>query len=295
MNRKGVVLIISFIVILFLTILAAAFLVKSVNENNLTKRSLNSTRAFWLAEEGIAESVKDLTVSSVNGCWTQARGCPQGYTCCYSARTSQLTSDYYQIDSFGTVTFPDGAVVSGSLRAVARMEVPDASNFEHAIETTGELITKGSAYTITGTVNENAALDFSNLFEHSKEELKSVADHLYEDVLAGAIDGITWVDVSSGSELVVAGDLEGSGILIISGDVHFSGTFDFDGIVYVIGELRISGTPTINGSILAESGADIDTTITGHVTINYDPEAITAALANISGVSSQIVSWRQTS
>jgi len=294
MNRKGVVLILSFFIIIILVILASALLVKSVNENNLAKRYVNSIRAFWLAEEGIAQGLRSLpSTANVNGCLSQVRGCPQADSCCYAATISQLTSAYYRIDSVGTVALGTGGLVSSPLSIVARVQFPDASNFPHAIEITGNLVITGHAYTINGTVNEEAALSFSDLFEESKEGLKSMADNLYEDTLTEPVSGITWVDVSSGSQLTVSGDLQGSGILVISGDAHFSGTFDFDGIIYVIGKLRMSGTPTINGAIFAESETDVDTTISGHVTLNHDPEAISAALTNLFGVTSEAVSWRQ--
>ncbi|MFH1504289.1 MAG: hypothetical protein ABIH08_02730 [Candidatus Omnitrophota bacterium] len=294
MNRKGVVLILSFFVIVSLTVLAGVVLTKSINENNLVKRHVKSIQAFWLTEEGIAQGLRDLpSTANVNGCLSQARGCLQGDTCCYTASISQLTSAYYQIDSVGTVTLGTGGTVSKSLSIIARAELPSSSNFPHAVEVTGELIIKGQAYTINGTVNEGAALSFSDLFEQSKEEVRSMADNLYEDTLAESISGITWVDVSSGGELAVSGDLQGDGILVISGDAHFSGTVDFDGIIYIIGKLRMSGTPTINGSVFAESETDVDTTISGHVTLNHSSEAISGALVYLQGVTAEIVSWRQ--
>jgi len=286
MNKKGIVLILSFLVVTVLTVLLASLFFKTINENNLTQRHLNSVQAFWLAEAGIAEAVKNLPGSTPDGCLST------GY--CYSVDISALPNSYYQIDSTGSVSLPSGEVINQrALRAVARTIPPDISSFPHAIEITGSLITKGNAYTINGTVSENAAVNFSDLFEHSKAEIEAAAAYTYQDTLIEPVGMVTWVNVSTGTELTVAGDLEGSGVLIVAGDVHFSGTVDFDGILYVMGRCRMSGTPTINGAVFVESEADIDATISGHVTMNYDVVEITEALTYLGLTSSEIRSWQE--
>ncbi|MFH1645658.1 MAG: polymer-forming cytoskeletal protein [Candidatus Omnitrophota bacterium] len=290
MNKKGVALIICLIVIVILLVFSGALFSKTINDGNMVKRYVYSTEAFWLAETGIAEGIRNLPYAgSLSG---QVK---TDYA--YSvAPLISLGNSYYQIDSTGTVTLPIGGSISESVSVVVKTSPPDPSNFIHAIETTGSLITKGQAYTITGTVNELAEFDFSVLFGVTKETMRSYATHLYnDDNFVAPVDAITWVDVDSGDLLTVAGDLQGSGILVISGDAHFSGTIDFRGIIYVIGELRLSGTPIVNGTVFAESGADIDTTIQGHVTITYDIAAINDALAYLAFLSSEVKAWRQTS
>jgi len=284
MNKKGFALVLSLLTVLALSILLAGFFLKSINEKGLAERHAYNIKAFWLAEAGIAESVNNLP-NNVSNCLQDGH--------CYATVVLELSGEYYQINSVGTVSLPSGGQVEKELEVVVKVNRPDASNFPDAIQTTGELITKGRAYTINGTINEQAALNFADLFECSKEEMELWATHYYSDQLLEPIDGITWVDTTDGNELTVAGNLQGSGILVIFGDVHFSGTLDINGIVYVIGKLRMSGTPTINGTILAESQADIDTTIVGHVTINHNTEIISNALIFLQGVSSEIVSWKE--
>lgn len=292
MNKRGAVLVFSLLLVTVLAIVSAALFLKTINEKNLTERYINSIRAFWVAETGIAEGVRNLPTSPLNSCLDESEGCPSGSSCCYNVTTSYLGDVYYQIDSVGSVALVSGGTISRALSGIVRTTPPDSAGFAHAIETTGELVTQGE-YTINGTVNENAALNFSDLFSSSKEELKSSATYLYDESTFGApISGITWVDVSSGT-LTISGNLAGSGILVIEGDTHFAGTFDFDGVIYVIGELAMSGTPTINGAILAESGVDIDTTIGGDVTINYDSTEIADALDPLQYISSEVVSWHE--
>ncbi|OGX18540.1 MAG: hypothetical protein A3K83_07620 [Omnitrophica WOR_2 bacterium RBG_13_44_8b] len=107
------------------------------------------------------------------------------------------------------------------------------------------------------------------------------------------VDGITWVDLSPGEELRISSDTwSGSGLLVVGGDAQITGG-TFNGILYVIGKLRMSGNPVINGSVLAESQAEIDTTLTGNVTISYDSGAITSALGPLGFVAPVIVSWEE--
>ena len=61
MNKKGVALIVSIFVVTVVMILAAAIFLKSTNESNLVRRRILSMRAFWLAEAGIAEGVKNMS------------------------------------------------------------------------------------------------------------------------------------------------------------------------------------------------------------------------------------------
>ena len=57
MNNKGAVLVFSLVIILVLSVLASSFYFKSINENTLTKRYVESIRAFWLAEAGRLASI----------------------------------------------------------------------------------------------------------------------------------------------------------------------------------------------------------------------------------------------
>lgn len=52
-NKKGIVLITSYIVIAVLTILGAAFISRSISEMRIAEREQNSIQAFYLAEAGI--------------------------------------------------------------------------------------------------------------------------------------------------------------------------------------------------------------------------------------------------
>lgn len=296
MNKRGIALIFTFLVIMVLSILLSSFFLSSINENSLVRRYVSSVRAFWLAETGIAEAVDNMP-NNVNGSlgstnWT------------YSANTSLLTSPFYQIESTGSVQLPSGEMINRSLTAVVMTNAVDPNNFQHAIRTTVDLVTHGNvtiscadpAKCPNGPTEEFASLSFSTLFEHGTAEIKSFADYVYSDPPNNVtpVAGITWVDVSEGQELRITSDTwSGNGILIVSGDAQITGG-TFSGIIYVIGELRMSGNPTITGSILAESAAEIgDTTLTGTVTITHDFNVIQSALSPLQFISPEIVAWRE--
>lgn len=56
-EKKGQVLILSYVVLIFLTIIVAAFLVKAASENNLTQRQRLTQEAIYLAEGGIEDTL----------------------------------------------------------------------------------------------------------------------------------------------------------------------------------------------------------------------------------------------
>ncbi|MCK5289287.1 MAG: hypothetical protein KAJ79_09495, partial [Candidatus Omnitrophica bacterium] len=67
MNKKSSILVVVIIVAVVLTILGTALLHKSITENNLAQKYLNSTRAFWLAEAGINEALFEIRKGNNSG------------------------------------------------------------------------------------------------------------------------------------------------------------------------------------------------------------------------------------
>ncbi|MFA5004859.1 MAG: hypothetical protein WC561_01875 [Candidatus Omnitrophota bacterium] len=59
MNNRGVALIISYMVVSVLTILSSVFLVGSSTESNAARNYSNSSRAFWIAEAGMAQAYRN--------------------------------------------------------------------------------------------------------------------------------------------------------------------------------------------------------------------------------------------
>lgn len=298
-GRRGIVLIVSILVVVVLSILSASLLFKSVTESNLSQRHVHSMRAFWLAETGVAQAVRNLPTSPLNDCIGPTQGCPAGgYNCCYSTNSSSLiigNITYYDITSTGSITFPAGGSISRDLEVYVRITPPGADDFPNAIASTGEINQLGEGVTITGTIDEYATINFSDLFGSSKAEVRNAADQIYDEAsFAEPLTGITWVDDADGGlDLIMNGTLSGSGILIIEGNALISGTVTFNGIIYVIGELTMLGNATLSGTVIAESGVGVDTTAGGSVTITYDPTPISDALNLIQFLSAVVVSWQE--
>ncbi len=291
MNKKGIVLIFGLIVVLVLTILSASIYSKSINESNLSKRHVESIRAFWLAEAGVAETVDKLP--------TPQSGYIGNATYKYSTSVNQTNSTLYEITSTGSVEIIPTKEITRVIKVNVKTSDVSSSNFKYAIETTTDLVIKGASVDINPDPPENyqeedSTLDFQALFGCSKAEMKSNADHLYTpSTFDSPIDGITWVDVPTGNTFNITGNYTGSGILVVSGNVKFAGDFVFDGIIYVIGELTIIGNVTASGSVLAESSTEVDTTIQGSVILNWDDDKIDAALNEVRFLTKNIVSWQE--
>ncbi|KPK98576.1 MAG: hypothetical protein AMJ95_03545 [Omnitrophica WOR_2 bacterium SM23_72] len=293
MNKpKGIVLVFSLMVMLVLSILLASFYFQSANESKQALVFENSTRAFWLAEAGLAKAL-----SAFSGPTTLS-GYIGDTNHTYSVQVSLLSGIYYTIVSTGTVTSPATGTTSRTISATVKLGAVDPTKFKYGIETTAALKMFGDV-TIdpSDSWKEYSTLDFADLFTITKDQIKDSATHLYtDDDFCGAVscqpvDGITWVDVTG--TMNIAGNLVGSGILIINGDVHFSGTVDFHGIIYVIGKLTNTGTVNSYGSILAESGTTLDTRLGGTVDINYSLSDITDALSFIQFITRIVVSWQE--
>lgn len=290
-KRRGIAIIFALLVIMVLTILLAAFFLKTVTEKQLAMRYVDSTRAFWLAEAGVARALSE-TIWPGN--YSASVG-NANYT--YSAQVTHTSGQYYTIVSTGTVTLPNGTAISRTIKTSAKIGTTDPTKFNFGIETTSNLVVHGNVHIIPNDTThgwkEHATLDFADLFRVTKDEMKASATHLYNSSnFAEPINGITWVDVT-GSELSVTGNITGSGILIFNGNTKFAGTVNFHGIIYVIGKLTMHGTVDTFGSILAESQTTLDTTLTGDVKITYNPVDIEAALNVLAFLNKELVSWQE--
>lgn len=288
-NNRGVVLVFSLLLTLILSSLLGALYINVISENQQANQYVNSTRAFWLAEAGIA------TVKASPGLGA-ASGFLGGsyYTFNVPAPVPVAgTNNYWIVTSTGTVSLPSGLNISRTLATTIKTGDSDPSKFPYALATTSGLDQRGSV-SIDSFREFDNTINFANMFGISKETMQTGATHLYTDsTFAAPVNGITWVNVASGHTFTISGNLVGSGVLVVNGDVRISGAIIFDGIIYVIGELTMTGTVITNGSVVAESSATADTDITGNVDVNYNPAQIAAALLNVQLLNKQVVAWQE--
>jgi Tfp pilus assembly protein PilX len=300
LNKRGVILIFSLLVTLVLSALLASLYFQSISEKQLAKRYADSVRALWLAEAGIAKVKSNLGISSVGSYIDDPN-----YTYNVLTPTRIGTTDYYTVVSTGTVTSPSGGSVSRTVSVTMKLTPPNASKFPFCVETTSDNLTYKEK-NLENTENPaniaktDSTQTFGNLFGVSTATMKAGAGTYYESRNLSnslTVSGITWVDVtdSSGaldpSVLLQIEHLNGSGTLIICGNFKITGLGTFDGILYVIGTLTMNGNPTINGTVFAESSADIGMDLSGSSLVKYSSSKIVAALIPLS--SKQIVSWQE--
>lgn len=302
MNKRGFALVFGLLVIIVLFILLNSFFLKSINENNLVKRYVNSVQAFWVAEAGIAEAIDNLPNSPINGTLSSYR-----YETTTAPRTTINLCDYYDITSTGIVPLRGGGELRRTIDAVVRSGPIDPTKFQYGIDAANELCFGGQ-----GACNRtpedfldpddcgthdcwkegDTTINFRDLFGYEQSDIERIATHYTETNFPGTVNGITWVDVTPGSTLIVTGDLEGEGLLIINGNVHFGGDYNFRGIIYVLGVLTARGTFDAWGSVLVASTAGIDS-INGTPTFHWSPADIRNALQLLALSNTDIVSWSE--
>ena len=297
MNNRGAMLVFSLLVVLILSILLASFYFGSISENQLAIRYADSTRALWLAETGIAKVKSNGGIASVSGFVDDVR-----YT--YNAIPTQIgTTAYYNVVSTGTVTAPNGKIVSRVVNATMKLIAPSAANFLYGVETTSEDLDYKTKC-IENTENPaniaktGSTQTFENLFGISKGEMKAISQEQgsyltgdFGNTINGS--GVTWVDVDPPGSLLNIQHLQGSGIVVINGNFKVDGvpTDGFNGILYIIGQLETLGNSSVYGTVFVESSAAIGADLSGSSLISYNSANISNALLNVAAKS--IVSWRE--
>lgn len=286
MNRRGIALIISYMVIGVLAVLGVALVGRSISERYSTQRYVNSTKAFWLAEAGIARAIKDFSDSPLSGYLEDTNNT-------YDTQTSLVEgfTDRYRIISTGTVTLSTGGTITRTIQVI--VQEPQPGDIDNAVTSTGDIVVGGAA-TINpeGSEAPFSVFSFEETFGMSESKLRAQADHFYLDpdnnVLP--VDGITWIELSAGDELVISqNSWDGSGILVVNGDLKITGG-SFNGILWVNGGLEVSsGNPDIFGAIFVNCGEE-DTVVLGNAEITHDPDVIEGALSSMSPF---VLSWSE--
>lgn len=307
MNKRGIALILSLLLIVVLVILLNSFFIKAINENNAVKRYVHSVKAFWAAEAGIAEAIDNLPVAS--GGPLSLGGCSYQWTTLPHNPAMIGLSYYYDVQSTGSVVLP-GVDVNRRVNAVVSTGAVDPSKFKYGIDAANSLCFGGncsgqaSNYLDPPDCNgvpcwseNDSTIDFTNLFGYTQSDVSAIAahhtgDNFMSETGGGAVSGVTWVDVDAGDTLNINGDAIGSGVLIIAGNAQIEGTYQFRGIIYVLGTLTARGTMDIYGSTIVASSAGVDT-INGTPKFHYDVVAIRDALEDLANNFVSIVSWKE--
>lgn len=300
MNKRGAALIFGLLVLLVLAALFSAFFLKTINENNLVRRYIGSLRAFWAAEAGIAEAKRNLP-NNVSGAMDLSR-----FQATTAFRTSIDSRNYYDIQSTGIVDFSPAATITRILDAVVRTGSVDVSRFPYAIDAANDLCFGGSqcnkapeGFMDPDVCDGHAcwqegdtSINFRDLFGYEQSDIQGMATRYTDSNFPGNVSGISWVDVAAGSTLSVAGNLTGTGLLIVNGNVRFEGDYTFRGIIYVLGTMTARGNFDAWGSVIVASTAGIDS-INGSPEFHWSQVDVGDALSELSFLSAETVSWSE--
>lgn len=326
MNRRGIALILSLIILTILTILAMAIITRSISESNITSRYRESTLAFWLAEGGVSQALSQLRTNynNLNPIPATSPTLPgQGQYCVSGSGNLSNCTDNILIDGPNRRFFAHGFIPSqASARAERIVEVVIGDLFyNNAIYAGGDVRANGTSYSVNGNVRCGG--DF--IAQHPENVNGTVQQHASVNFLTAAQlaqlrtissnQGYLNIPQSSfpatfthpaipyaGAPNVVY--LESNlnlsntavhGFFIITGNLSLNGTVQIDGAAYVLGDVTINGgggAPTNIDGLIWTVG---DVRINGGVTVAYNQDhagTIQILLGNPNPQDTHIISWR---
>lgn len=309
-SESGVILPIVLILMLALTITGLAFLNAGVMENSLVRRQIHKNQAFYLAEAGVEHARVKLgqdwegweAYNPINA--TLEAGIYNATIYNTDSSLNPLPLTKRRVQSIGAV-----GEISKTVEVILR-KAPTGGDIDSAITAGGNITVTGSAdiepdpgpedtfydFELGEDPNDDLSL-FEEIFGVTKDEMKAIAQNFpniyYDSAIKNEIvENITWVDGAGVESEITTATWTGSGIWIVNGDLKITGG-TFDGILWVIGSLYLgAGNPVIRGSVFVECSTEVDTTVTGNVTLQLNEGAIDDALGNL-GIGVIVESWQE--
>ena len=300
MNNRGVALIMALLVVTVLSILSLSFSLKTVNDSRLVTRYIGSERAFWSAEAGLAEAIRNLPLHNpISDCLnTNLTYC---YNVTVSSAINQTTFDAYRINSTGSLILSNSSI-DRKIEAYVKYTPNNPGEFGKAIEVNGELKLAGN-YSIdpSDSHQDYANLSFSKRFGISSEKMRSIAvaqGTNYTNPSSPLQDfhnNITWIDIVDPTKQlkIPKTGWNGSGIIIVNGDTDIEGG-DFSGIIWVIGKLTITGNANLTGAVISECEVNVTTKVTGTPNFHYNSTVINNTFVPTQEFGNKaMLSWRE--
>ena len=333
MNKRGVVLIICYMVIVVLVILGAAFLVRSVSERSVASKYFDSTQAFWLAEAGLNKAIFQLRNNYDNLSAIPAASLGPGE---YSA-TITSNGNNRIVSASGFIPSAASAVRVERVIEATMIKHTPLVFYGQAIYSAGNVsigsncVVNGDVFsggTVTGPVNGDKTQNDSTLHANGLP-LLSFDDLQQESEEQGWYNPVThvttyptdtdsfWHEVPStdnptgtpnvvfvnGDFTLVGGKQVVKGFIVVGGDTVYDaeigGNASIDGCLYTRGNIWMHGgggkVINVDGGVWAGGTVTMD----GNEQINFDPPghgaAYMAAIENL-GIPAdvQVISWRET-
>jgi hypothetical protein len=332
MNRRGAVLIICFMVILVLSILAGAFLTRSISERSVASKYFDSTQAIWLAEAGVNKAIYQLRDNYNNLTAIPATTFGPGQ---YSA-TITSNGNNRNVTASGFV--PSAAAADKVQRVLVttmiKVTPPNFAGFAiysaGAVTIGSNCVVNGdviSGNTITGPVNGDKSPNDASLHQNglpllSFGQLKAISEaqgwynpttHVttypasnsfwYEAPSLSNPTGTPNVVFVEGDFTLVGGKQLVAGFIVVGGNAIYNaeigGNASINGCLYTRGNIWLHGG---GGKVINVDGAlwaGGTTLMDGNEQINYDSPGHGAeyqAAIQALGINAdvQITSWRET-
>lgn len=306
MNKRGMALIICYMVIVALAILGAAFLTRSISERSIASKYFDSTQAFWLAEAGISQVINDFkTNASFRDISATPLG-PGGY------RVELITPSKIQSHGFIPFNAPYGA------ERIIELSLPF---YGAAIYAAGDLAFNGIAYNVAGdvvyggtgpppsldptanidgTVTHDPSINPLDILEFDQLKIISQNQGNYNNPdlptsywfdAAHTIPNVVYLD----GDFTLHGNETVHGFFVVGGaavyDATLGGNVNVDGCIYTRGDFTANG----GGNVLNISGAvwvGNDAIINGNVDIQYNA-AYVAGLQKLGVNTKYRTVWRE--
>lgn len=270
MNKKGIALIITFAIILVLTILGSAIISRSISENNIARRYSEATQAFWLAEAGINRALYELrddyNLDSISATQLGSGG--------YNV-TISTSGENRIVSSTGYIPFTGALRASRIIESTMSKNIP--SNFYgNAIYSAGAVDLNGNAYSITGDILYADEIDNTGNVNGTITQDPSITPLARFDFeqLRALSSGQQNVYVVSGNNLVN----EATGSENFPSSFWYSPPTDPDdpttgtpNIVYIEGDLQLNGNIgtiggffVVVGDVINNPGETYDATVNGN-------------------------------
>ncbi len=293
MNKRGIALIICYIVIAVLTILGAAFFMGSVSESNVASRYLDSTRAFWLAEAGVSQALVQMEAND----WKPV-----------NIPLTSLSHGQYSVEIVDASTiWSHGFVpsqISNRAERIIELSIP---YYGGVLFVVGDITINGTSYSIdgnviyageanppiipapdniTGTVTYDPSItQLDQLkFDELRELSKAQGNYHDADNLSGPFPDSFWYApgvpnvVFLEGPLTLKGNDSVHGFFVVGGetiyDTTIAGNVSVDGCIYAQGDFTVKGgggALNVTGGIWVGGNA----TLSGGITLEYEASYMT--------------------
>ncbi len=309
MNKRGIVLIICYMVIAVLTILGAAFLIRSISERSIASKYFDSTQAFWLAEAGVSDELVRMEANNWVPVDIALKSFGPGQ---YSVERVCVDDDLDGICEAWKI-FAHGFLPSQALCRVERTIELSMPLYAGVLYVVGDIDISGGSYSIQGDITyggtiyppltyplDPARIDGTVTYDPSITELDDLKfndlrtlsqsqDNYYDAARIADVNkgddsypasfwfspGVPNVVFLEGAPLTLKGNDTVHGFFVVGGeaiyDATMNGTVSVDGCIYTKGDFTVLGG---GGTMNVTGGIWVgqNATLKGGITLEYEAD-----------------------